>query len=130
MAKRVPLTGCIFCGGRPLTAEHALGKWFRTSAGLAAPARVTKYRDDALTHEKYKPSIQREAARRLPVLQYRVDARPGGGSPPGHRRDGLGTPDDAPHGHAAPHRHVVREDMLRVRVRRHRARPAHSAGPL
>lgn len=43
--------------GRPLTAEHALGKWFRSSAGLAAPARVTKYRDDALTHEKYKPSF-------------------------------------------------------------------------
>jgi len=57
MAKRVPLPGCVFCGGRPLTAEHALGKWFRTTAGLAAPARVTNYRDDALTHEKYKPSF-------------------------------------------------------------------------
>jgi hypothetical protein len=57
LGKRVPLAGCVFCGGRPLTAEHALGQWFRTSAGLAAPARVTKYRDNAVTHEKYKPSF-------------------------------------------------------------------------
>jgi hypothetical protein len=70
MGKRVPLAGCIFCGGRPLTAEHALGKWFRTSAGLAAPARVTKYRDDAVIHEKFRPSFSERKPASTPCSRH------------------------------------------------------------
>lgn len=56
--KRVPLAGCIFCGGRPLTGEHALPGWLRTFAGLDYPdGRIELKRDDEVTHEKIAPAF-------------------------------------------------------------------------
>jgi hypothetical protein len=56
--KRVPLPGCIFCGGRPLTGEHALPRWLRTLAGLDYPdGRIELKRDDQVTHERIAPAF-------------------------------------------------------------------------
>ncbi len=53
--KRVPLAGCVFCGGRPLSGEHGLSAWFRTFAHLDGEGRVVVARDDQVVHEKKAP---------------------------------------------------------------------------
>jgi hypothetical protein len=59
--KRVPLAGCIFCGGRPLTGEHVLPQWLRTFAGLDYPdGRIELKRDDEVTHEKSAPAFSQK----------------------------------------------------------------------
>jgi len=59
--KRVPLAGCIFCGGRPLTAEHGLPEWLRTFAGLDYPdGRIELKRDDEVTHQKSAPAFSQK----------------------------------------------------------------------
>ncbi len=60
MGKRTPLAGCIFCGNRPLTAEHVLAKWFTTSAGLGAPSRTRLFRDHELVHSGEQPSFSKK----------------------------------------------------------------------
>jgi hypothetical protein len=59
--KRVPLAGCIFCGGRPLTGEHALPHWLSTFAGLDyAEGRIELKRDEEVTHEKCAPAFSQK----------------------------------------------------------------------
>ncbi len=58
--KRVPLAGCVFCGGRPLSGEHGLPEWLRTLAGFDFPARVVVSRDDQVVHEKDAPAFSQK----------------------------------------------------------------------
>jgi hypothetical protein len=55
----VPLSGCIFCGSRPLSGEHGLSSWFRTLARLDYPGRIESIRD-GVVHEKQAPTFSQK----------------------------------------------------------------------
>ena len=57
--KRTPLSGCIFCGCRPLSGEHGLSNWFRTLAHLDFPGRIESVRDGVI-HEKQAPTFSQK----------------------------------------------------------------------